>query len=146
MTITKPIAEFPLTRAASALALVGLIAATVAAAVVSLIGAEMQLAPAMSTAAVCLIAALAALWPVCWRAPIAPEGAAQGFLIGMVFRMIVCLGAVIGLAALTDLSVVALALWMLVWYLLLLVVEVGLLVGYLRRRDEPAPRRTEDAA
>lgn len=145
MTASQPTADFPLMRAASALASVGVVAVAIAVAVIALVGAFAQIIPALSTAAVCIIASLVAQLPVYWRAPAAPEGAAQGFLIGMVLRMVVCLGAVIALAAATKLPLTPLALWMLMWYLLLLVVEVTLLVRYLRRREDSAPPRTEDA-
>ncbi len=75
------------------------------------------------------------------------QGAAMGFLLGMLIRMGLGAAVVIGAAALGDPQARVLGFWVVGWYLVVLTTEVILLSSYLRsasaalatRHDPPRP-------
>ncbi len=124
-----------------------MIGSTVAAtAALYALGQVNQVPEALATAGLCLGASLLSLLPVYWLSCGAPEGAAQGFIIGMLLRMAICLAALLLLGYRTALDLTSLAGWMAGWYLMLLAVEVGLLVRYSRLRSAISHSNKEAAA
>ena len=139
MTQDHHIPAFPAT--ATSVILAGATALGVLAAVAALLlsGHRDQVDAAWITAVVCLIAAVIAQMPVRWLSTQAPEGAAQGFLIGLIIRMLICAAAVLVLPFVSKVGQWSAGLWTVAWYVMLLGLEVVLLGRYLLRRDIRLP-------
>lgn len=140
-TTTDPVCIQPFRVVPAGLVLTALaVGAGLLATAVLLSGGWQGMLPALwGTAAWCLAAAWVALWPVATRSAKAPEGAAQGFVIGMLIRMSLCLVGVLVLAMAPRLSLLSVGLWMTGWYLMLLIGEVMLIKQYLHKRCGSTP-------
>ncbi len=88
------------------------------------VGRADQLQVMLMTAGLCLAAAWIALLPVAWRARHSPSGLVEGFVIGVLLRLGLTGSAVVILGGLRREAPIALGLWAVTWYLLLLGVEV----------------------
>ena len=73
--------------------------------------------------------------PVWLMSGSSPIGAAQGFIVGLLIRMVLCLVAAFGLVAGTSFEIMPVCVSMVLWYLLLLSVEVFLISRYLYDRQ-----------
>jgi hypothetical protein len=124
--------------------MIGLSGAAIAA--LHILGQARQMPEALAMAGLCLGAALISLLPVHWRSTAAVEGAAQGFILGMLIRMAICLGGLLLIGYKTSLELSIMAGWMAGWYMMLLAVEAGLLVRYLRLRSAISHSNKEAAA
>ena len=103
------------------------------------------LAALWGSAAWCLASAWVALWPVALRSAKAPDGAAMGFVIGILIRMPLCLIGVFVLSQSPRLTLMASGLAMAGWYMTLLVAEVCLVKQYLMQHGgRPQPPQSSE--
>ena len=91
-----------------------------------------QLVIALVCGGVCLLASLAALWPMGKMAAAGDERVLQGAMIGMMVRLFGSLAAVAIVILLAEFPVRPAAWWTLGWYALFLAAEVWIMVSYLR--------------
>lgn len=133
-------AVFPVRRATATLALAVVIVAGGIYLTLTLLDAPTHARLNLIAAAVCGGAGLVGLLPVWALSRTHQHGAAYGFMIGILLRMVVAGGAV-GLAQwglkLPDAQ--ALSLWIAGWYLIVLAVEVKLVSSHVLATYGPAP-------
>lgn len=134
MIHTSDIPAFPFARSAALLATLGVITGLVAAAVCVALGNVDHALTAAATAVTCALAAEAGLVPVWWRSTASLDGAAVGFVLGMLLRGALTFAGIIALTRLADLPLQTVAIWSGAWYLMLLAVEVTLVNQYLNQR------------
>ena len=137
---------FPLVRSVGWLTAVTGVALLVVSAMLVGLDAGAQWAPAASTAGGCLVAALAALWPVHRASRVSVARVMMAALAAMGVRLALSAGSVALLIGLTPLPQRPTGLWALGWYLLLLVAEVWILRRYFERLPRPAADRSADRA
>ena len=132
----QALAKFPVVSISVKLTMSVLIAAGVATVVLLLSGNSRFVVVTMITGGVCLFAAMSALLPVWLMSGSSPIGAAQGFIVGLLIRMILCLVAAFGLIVGTSFEMMPVCVSMVLWYLSLLSVEVFLISRYLYGRQD----------
>lgn len=136
--------RFPLCRGLALLAACGLGGALLSAVVLSLAGSAGLLPVTLLTGAICLSAAAVALVPMSLLSDRDEDGPVQGAMVATLVRPALSFGGV-GLAAvITSLPTNHLLAATLGWYLLLMTVEAGLFVRFLKR--QPARTLRENAA
>lgn len=138
MIHTSSIPAFPFARSAALLATLGVVTGLVAAVVCVAVGNVDHALAAAATAVVCALAAEAGLVPVWWRSTASLDGAAMGFVLGMLLRAALTFVGILILTAIADLPIELVAIWAGAWYLMLLAVEVMLVNQYLNQRRPPA--------
>lgn len=127
--------RFPFSSALLTIALAAAISVVAAWQILPAVGAEAQVAPALTAFAVCGGFGLLALFPVFWLDRRKAGGAAYGFMIGMLLRLVGCSAVYFLLDAGLDRTF---AYWMAGAYLLLLIVELIVVGRYVRRLQTPA--------
>lgn len=135
---------FPTARAWLALLGATAIGAAPAVAILLAVGHPGQVKIALGTAGVCLLASLAALEPVRWAGRVSMIHTPPAALAGIGIRLAVSLGGAAGLIFGLGFEQKPTVLWTLGFYLLLLVVEVRLLVGYFQSMLPRNPPQTSD--
>lgn len=95
---------------------------------------------AMNAGVVTGAAAIVGLLPVWWFSRKSLQGAAMGFMAGMLLRMAVCGIAIVVGGRMEGVSSQAWSLWVAGWYMYVLTVEVSLVGRYLARSKCPAKR------
>jgi hypothetical protein len=131
---------FPLTRASLCLLAVAAGGAVGAAALTSAGGRWDQLAIALGTVGVCLVAAVAALLPIRAASRVNLQRVVLVMLLTFPLRLVLVTVGVIAVGVALRWPVLSAALWTLLWYLVFLCVEIGLVVRYLQSSDEASGR------
>ena len=135
---------FPIVRSATTLGLVTLSALCFSAGVLTMLGLDRHARLDAMAALVCGGAGLIGLLPVWLLSRSMAHGAAQGFLIGVLLRMVVAGGVVVAAQWWWKLpDATALSLWIGGWYILVLMIEVKLVSNHVLRR--PRPDRQPDS-
>jgi len=142
----SPLPPFPLWRSRGVLTGVMVVALSAAVVMLGGLGLVGQLAPAMASAGMAYLAALAALEPMGRASRLSPQQAPVAGLLAIGIRLG---GTVLGVAMLLlvgGFEPVPVAGWTLGWYLLLLVVEVVIFARYLGRwQGQPTGARPDRA-
>ena len=127
---------FPMTRNLLWLAAAWAAVVAVTWTVVLLLDAADQVPAMLISALACGIGAALALVPMGLMGASRREGAVNGAMIGMMIRLVVSLGGGAALGWLTQIGIKPVLTWSILWYLLLLVVEITMISRYLMQ-DSP---------
>lgn len=127
--------RFPLRRNASLLVGLYVICAAAAATLLNLLNRADQMDVALICGGVCLIASLAALWPMGRMAARGTDRIVPGAMIGMMVRLFGSLAVVVLVVLIAEFEARLAAWWTLGWYALFLAAEVWIMVNYLRPRQ-----------
>lgn len=132
MTQYKPSSLFPIVSTSVILAGVTVLFGVAAVGALIVFDSVKLIVPVLSTGGVCLSAALLALIPVRMMSGVSQIGAAHGFIVGLLVRMTICFGAIFVLIIATSLMLIPICISMVMWYLLMLCVEVFAISRYMR--------------
>ena len=137
------IPAFPLVR--SATKLIGIVALVSMLSALVLAGIEKgeMVEVMLSTAGVCLGASLLALLPVNWASKVALDKVAMACLSGIGIRLVLSLAGACLLVYGMGMSMKATGVWTMVWYVLLLAIEVAILARFLNTASVDPTRRAD---
>ena len=132
---------FPVARAAAVLTGVTLVVVGLTYAGLRIAGQPLHANLNLLAAAICGGTGLVALLPVWLGSKQSSHGAATGFMAGILVRMMLAGGIVMGLMWGTDWPhAQSLSMWVAGWYLLVLLVEVKLISSFVTQVAPGAPR------